>query len=58
MSINKEITSILISSKPELKKYVNDKGQLIVKLNKSIYGLRQAPVNFYKSITLCKYHEN
>ncbi len=47
MSINRDIANVIVANKPNVKNLLNEKGQLIVKLHKSIYGLRQAPVNFY-----------
>ncbi len=46
MSIPAHVSNIILKSK-NLKGYTDNKGRLIVKLRKSIYGLRQAPINFY-----------
>ena len=42
MTINKQNTDILIEHKPELKEYVRDNGTIITKIQKALYGLKEA----------------
>jgi hypothetical protein len=44
--IRKEVADIWIRLDPSCKKYLNKKGGLILTLDKSVYGLKQAPVKF------------
>ena len=42
MTINKQNTDILVEHKPELKEYVRDNGTIITKIQKALYGLKEA----------------
>ncbi len=48
MSLNSEMSSLLLDNDPALEEFTDNAGRIVVKLQKSIYGLRQAPLNFYK----------
>ena len=42
MTINKQNTDILVENRPELKEYVRDNGTIITKIQKALYGLKEA----------------
>ena len=41
------MSAIIIAARPELAKYLDDKGHLLARLWKSLYGLRQAGANWF-----------
>jgi hypothetical protein len=47
MRLPKEITSLVINAKPELQTKIDRHGRLVVRLLKSLYGLKQSPLNWY-----------
>lgn len=47
MLLPKEITPLIIGARAELSKYLDKQGRLTVQLMKSIYGLKQSPLNWY-----------
>lgn len=57
MTLTKDMTDIILESRPELRPLLNKNGKLVAKLEKSIYGLKQAPRNWYdhlmRVITRC-----
>ena len=50
MKLNKEITKYLINLKPEYKKYLNQKEEIVVKLKKALYGLKQSGKLWYEKL--------
>ena len=57
MRLNEELTRMLVELEPEFKKFVEDDGTLIVKLDRALYGLIEAPALWHKHIsaTLIKF---
>ena len=51
MSIDKETANILCDIDPSYDQYRRSNGAIVVKLNKSLYGLRQSGANWYEHIT-------
>jgi hypothetical protein len=47
MRLPKEITDLVIGARQELAKYRDKQGRLTVQLMKSLYGLKQSPLNWY-----------
>ena len=48
---NIEYTKIMLEIKPEWKKYVNKKGEMVLPLNKAWYGTKEAALWFYQDIS-------
>ena len=46
MRLNKEVTELWLELEPEAKEFVMDRGELIMRLDKFIYGLKQSPYKF------------
>lgn len=51
IKINKEITKIWIDLEPSAKAFVDNRGELLLQLDKFIYGLKQAPLKFQQHLT-------
>jgi hypothetical protein len=49
-SIQPEIAKILVQIAPEYREYVDEKGSIIVRLKKSLYGCKQSSANWYRHI--------
>ena len=47
MRFSKAMSTIIINARPELAKYLDNKGRLLVLLLKSLYGLKQAGANWF-----------
>jgi hypothetical protein len=47
MRLPKEITPLLIKARPEFSKMLDKHGRITVKLMKSLYGLKQSPLNWF-----------
>jgi hypothetical protein len=50
MRLPKEITEIVIKARPELATFLDKQGRLTVQLAKSLYGLKQSPLNWYNHL--------
>lgn len=46
IKINKEITRIWVEQDPSSAEFVDDRGELLLELDKFIYGLKQSPLKF------------
>jgi hypothetical protein len=46
LRINRDITKIWVSLDPTAQPYVDGKGEMIIELDKFIYGLKQSPYKF------------
>jgi len=51
MRLSKNVTAVFIAKKPELLPFVGDDGCIVVELNKTLYGLREASRSFHDLIT-------
>jgi hypothetical protein len=51
IKVNKEITAIWITIDPTASQFVDSKGELLLQLDKFIYGLKQAPVKWQQLLT-------
>ena len=51
MALDKETSTLLIEIDPNYKQYLRHNGTIVVKLLKSLYGLRQSGANWYNHIT-------
>ena len=49
MVINKQNTDILVDNRPELKEFVRDNGTILTKIQKALYGLKEAGNYFERS---------
>jgi len=66
LRIRKEVADVWVTVDPSAAEYVDERGELIIELNKYMYGLKQAPVMFQKHLiqlllsndyTQCKHDE-
>jgi hypothetical protein len=48
VSLNEDLTKILLSFAPKFADSVDDKGRAVLKLNKCLYGLKESSMEFYK----------
>jgi len=51
MYIQPEVTNILVNIIPEYKKFRDDKGRILVSIEKAMYGLVQSAKLWYDTIT-------
>ena len=50
IKINKELTELWIKQDPTAAEFVSDRGELILELDKFIYGLKQSPYKFQQHL--------
>jgi hypothetical protein len=51
ITIQKEIVQLWVMLDPSAEDYVNDRGEIILMLDKYIYGLKQSPLKFQEDLT-------
>ncbi len=50
LKVNKDVTRIWVEMDPSAAPYVDDRGELLLKLDRFIYGLKQAPYKFQEHL--------
>ena len=51
MSLNKHLSKMLVENDESLRQYLLEDGTMVVRLKKSLYGLRQAPMLWYQTVS-------